>query len=213
VVAASDQIFSNRVLASREDDSALLAYRIVEAAGPGRPVWFEEYLNTVGTSKVVGILLDPEFRHLTLQLGLLLLLFAWWGFRRFGPVQGAPKAERRSIVEHAVALGNLHFKAGTGGRLVGAYLDYFERETGLLDFLRRPAGATRGERIRRAAARLGHGTGTDPEKVGAVLLAAERARRRTNLTAAEALRRIRPLVTLKRRYREGPSPGARTAEA
>ncbi|MBN2489876.1 MAG: DUF4350 domain-containing protein [Planctomycetes bacterium] len=215
VVAASDRIFSNRVLAGRKDDSALLAYRIVEAAGPGRPVWFEEYLNTVGSAKVAGILLDPEFRHLTLQLALILLLLLWWGFHRFGAAAAPREDRRRSIVEHAVALGNLHFKAGTGARLVGAYLDYFERETGLRASLRRPQDAGRDERIQRAAARLVRGTGADPERVSALLLAADRARRRTTLTAQETLRRIRPLAKLLGRQRRsgGAATGGRAARA
>jgi hypothetical protein len=59
------------------------------------------------------------------------LLFAWMASRRFGPLARKAREERRSLVEHAEALGSLHYKVKTGADLLGSYLEYFLRELGL----------------------------------------------------------------------------------
>lgn len=126
VVASSDYVFSNASLA--RDENGLLAFRILELASPTGPVYFDEQMNQAGAPKVVGILFEEPFRKLTLQLLLLAVLLGWMASVRFGPraEDGAPA--RRSLVEHAEALGSLHFRAGSGGRLVGAYLEFFRRD-------------------------------------------------------------------------------------
>jgi hypothetical protein len=40
-------------------------------------------------------------------------------------------AARRSLVEHAEALGNLHFKVGSGAGLIASYLEFFRQKLGL----------------------------------------------------------------------------------
>ena len=129
VVVASDYIFTNRSLTT--DHHGLLAFRILETAAPLGPVYFDETLNAAGAPRVVGILLEEPFRLMTLQLLIVTLLFGWMASRRFGPLRTSAAAARRSLVEHAEALGNLHFKVGSGASLVTSYLEFFRRELGL----------------------------------------------------------------------------------
>ncbi len=129
IVVASDFVFTNRSLT--KPDSGLLAFRVLELADPSGPVYFDESMNAEGAPKVVGILMEDPFRLLTLQLLVVTLLFGWMVSRRFGPLQTSSAAARRSLVEHAQALGSLHFRVGTGGRLVASYLEFFRRPLGL----------------------------------------------------------------------------------
>jgi hypothetical protein len=129
IVAASDFIFSN--LSVIEPANAVLAFRILEYASPSGPVYFDEGLNRAGAPKVVGVLLEGPLRLPTLQLLIVTLLFGWMVSRRFGPLVTKGRSERRSLVEHAEALGSLHYKVQTGASLLGPYLEYFGRELGL----------------------------------------------------------------------------------
>ncbi|GMR21860.1 MAG: hypothetical protein BMS9Abin37_0180 [Acidobacteriota bacterium] len=129
VVVASDYIFTNRSLTA--GTHGLLAFRILETAAPIGPVYFDEAMNAAGAPRVVGILLEEPFRLITLQLLMVTFLFGWMASRRFGPVRTSAAAARRSLVEHAQALGNLHFKVGSGASLVASYLEFFRRELGL----------------------------------------------------------------------------------
>lgn len=137
VVAASDFIFSN--LSMVEPENAVLAVRILEQTSPDGPVYFDEGLNQAGAPKVVGVLLDGPLRLPTLQLLVVTLLFGWMVSRRFGPLHRPGQAERRSLVEHAEALGSLHYKVGTGASLLGSYMEYFGRDLGLA-YRRGPRG-------------------------------------------------------------------------
>jgi len=198
VVAASDWVFNNRSLADRRFDNGLLAFRLIEAAGPGRRVHFDESLNSLGTAKVVGILLDPELRQFTLQIVLVTLLFVWWGSRRFGPPRLSTAGRRRSIVEHAVALGNLHYKAGSGARLASYYWEYFQREAGRSEVRAREQRAGREGWIERTAARVARGAGLDANAVARIFQRAEQSRSRTDMTAGETFRLVRSLAEVKR---------------
>jgi len=129
VVVASDYIFTNRSLTT--DHHGLLAFRILETAAPLGPVYFDETMNAAGAPRAVGILLEEPFRLMTLQLLIITLLFGWMASRRFGPLTTSKAAARRSLVEHAEALGNLHFKVGSGANLVASYLEFFRRKLGL----------------------------------------------------------------------------------
>lgn len=129
VVIASDYIFTNRSLTA--DNHGLLAFRILETAAPSGPVYFDETMNAAGAPRVVGILLEEPFRLITLQLLIVTLLFGWMASRRFGPLRTSATAARRSLVEHAEALGNLHFKVGSGASLLASYLEFFRRDLGL----------------------------------------------------------------------------------
>lgn len=129
VVIASDYIFTNRALTA--DNHGLLAFRILETAAPSGPVYFDETMNAAGAPRVVGILLEEPFRLVTLQLLIVTLLFGWMASRRFGPLRTSIAPARRSLVEHAEALGNLHFQMGSGASLVTSYVEFFRRELGL----------------------------------------------------------------------------------
>jgi hypothetical protein len=129
IVAASDFIFSN--LSVIEPANAVLAFRILEQGSPAGTVYFDEGLNQAGAPKVVGVLFEGPLRLPTLQLLVVTLLFGWMVSRRFGPLVRKGRSERRSLVEHAEALGSLHYKVQTGASLLGSYLEYFGRELGL----------------------------------------------------------------------------------
>jgi hypothetical protein len=126
VVVASDFVFSN--LSLTKGDNGVLAFRILESASPIGPVYFDEEMNESGAPRVVGVLLEPPFRLPTIQLIIVTLLFCWMVSRRFGPVVTRQRAHRRSLVEHAEALGILHYRAGTTSALLSAYLEHFRGE-------------------------------------------------------------------------------------
>lgn len=126
VVLASDFVFSNRSLTL--GNNGLLAFRVLESVAPAGRIYFDEVLNEAGRPEVVGVLLEPPLRLLTLQVVIVSLLFGWMANRRFGPIKTEEVSARRSLVEHAEALGGLHFKAGTTAPLLASYLEFFRRE-------------------------------------------------------------------------------------
>ncbi len=126
VVCSSDEIFSNAAML--DPNRALLAYRIVERAGLQAPILFDESLNISGVPKVFGSLFAPAIRPITLQLFLILVLFGWAGSRRFGPVAPSIDKPRRSIVEHAEALGSLYYRAAAGAVVLSRWLEHLRWE-------------------------------------------------------------------------------------
>ena len=126
VVLASDFVFSNRSLTLGKN--GLLAFRVLESVAPAGRIYFDEVLNEAGRPEVVGVLLEPPLRVPTLQLIVVALLFGWMTNRRFGPMKTEEVPARRSLVEHAEALGSLHFKVGSTAPLLSSYLEFFRRE-------------------------------------------------------------------------------------
>lgn len=126
IVVSSDNLFSNRSL--MDEDQALLAVRIIEAAETPGATWFDETLNSSGTPKVFGILFDAQFRPMTLQLILVAVIFGWSGARRFGPAVRQFSRRRRSIVEHAQALGTLYFQGRSGQQVVERALEHLRSD-------------------------------------------------------------------------------------
>jgi hypothetical protein len=185
IVAGSDYIFNNVALS--EGDNGVLAFRILELAYPTGPVYFDESLNAAGPPKIVGILFDEPLRPLTLQFIIFSVLFIWMGSRRFGPAEVARAARRRSLTEHAAALGNLHYKVGSGRRVVASYLEYFRQELMLHHEKSREAQAI-AERAR---------VGLDSVKH--VLTQADRATKNPNLEPAKAAWLIKSLANLKQK--------------
>jgi hypothetical protein len=183
IVAGSDYIFNNVALA--EGDNGVLAFRILELAYPTGPVYFDESLNAAGPPKIVGILFDEPLRPLTLQFIIFSVLFIWMGSRRFGPAAVARAARRRSLTEHAAALGNLHYKVGSGRRVVASYLEYFRQELKLHHEKSREAQAI-AERAR-----------IDLASVKNVLTQADRATKNPNLEPAKAAWLVKSLAKLK----------------
>jgi hypothetical protein len=182
VVVASDRIFTNAALASAAHDNGRLAYRIFTSSSPVAPVAFDESLNSSGTPKVFAVLFDTESRRVTLQVLLCALLFAWWGSRRFGPSASVDRVRRRSVVEHAVALGNLHYKSGSGSRLVAAYLE------------RLRVDLAPGEH----AASIARRAGLDPFAVESTLARAQAAAEEESTHPAVASAIVRALAEIRR---------------
>lgn len=187
VVVASDEIFTNQSHLLGKDH-AVLAYRLFEQRKAQTPVVFDEHLNVTGTPKVFGLLFEEMLRPITLQLILLAALFGWWGSRRFGPPMPPANAPRRSIVEHAEALGNLHYRAGTGARSVAAYLEYWRAEMHLGG-----APSSQNQQIGVIARRAGRA----PEDVAELLRIASAAAQQLGVPAAQATHIIRELSRLK----------------
>lgn len=126
VVCSSDNLFSN--FAMLDKDRALLAYRVVEAGSIKTPIAFDESLNATGVPRVFGNLFAPELRAISLQLFLMLALFGWAESRRFGPPAPELDPPRRSIVEHALALGSLYYRAHAGAQVLRRWLEWFRLE-------------------------------------------------------------------------------------
>jgi len=204
VVAASDRIFTNSELARKRYDNDLLAYRILASCETLEPIYFDESLNAMGTPKAFGILFDPMLRRLSLQLCLCAVLFAWWGSRRFGPPKPPADPSHRSIREHAVAMGNLHFKAGSGSEVASHYLEFFRRELGL------HAGSLRGRvpegghtEHSRPAELLARWAGIEASTVAKTLEEADRAERGERFSSSETAWLIGSLARIKRRISKG----------
>jgi hypothetical protein len=123
---ASDDIFSNGAML--DPDKALLAWRLLETASTDGSTIFDESLNSSGVPKVFGLLFDPLFRPITLQLILIAVLFGWLGSRRFGPARRSLHTRRRSVVEHAEAVGTLYFRAGAGPHAVQCLHEFLKQE-------------------------------------------------------------------------------------
>ncbi len=119
---STDEMFSNEAMT--HPDQALLAYRIIEATPTWGMTWFDETLNSSGVPKVLGILFDPLFRAVTLQLILIAVLFGWSGSLRYGPAAPPISGKRRSIVEHAEALGILYYRSKAGSHAVESMHEY-----------------------------------------------------------------------------------------
>lgn len=125
-VLASDWVFSNQSLSW--PPNSLLAYRIVESSQASPNIVFDEYLNHTGVPRVMGLLLSPQFRPLTIQLLVVVYLYCWWQSRRFGPLLPPLRGERHNIVEHTDAVGTLHFRTRNGRMVVQAYLQQLVHE-------------------------------------------------------------------------------------
>lgn len=199
VVVASDAIFTNGALVTPEN--GLLAFRILEHAEAGGPLYFDESLNASGPPKVFGLLFDPPLRPITLQAMMAVLLFGWWGSLRFGPPVVLSQTIRRDITEHAVALGNLHFKVGTGGRLVASYLEHFRHEL-QLNYL-----AAAGQDI---AATLARRSRLDREVTKSALGLASRTASQERVATAQAAAAVRALARIQEKVHrsKGASHGA-----
>lgn len=134
IVVATDFVFSNQSLAW--DDNSVLAYALVMArpANPIQPqppvtrIAIDESLNATGIPKVVGLLLHPRLRPLSIQFLTLGLVFAWWRSRRFGPLLPPSVAPRRNIVDHTDALGVHAYRTKDGTGMLRAYLHQLRRE-------------------------------------------------------------------------------------
>lgn len=198
LVIASDDIFSNGSLAYK--DNGVLAQRLVESvATPGSHVVFDEYFNSIGAPKVVGLLFDPLLRPLTVQMIAVLLLFVWCGSRRFGRQLPALYKPRHNIVDHTDALGNMYYRTGDGR---AALRDYYVQLRKELQF--RHLSLTDNQALETLARRADQ----DPQQVRELLARADSAINGPKLKRRAAAEIIRDLSALRAGIRN--KQGART---
>lgn len=128
IVVASDFVFTNQSLAWSDYSNAELAIRLFDQADNAGDIYIDESLNSSGTPKVVGLMLEPFLWPVTVQMMIGLLLFAWWRSRRFGALRPKSVPARHNIVDHTDTLGMLYFKSGSGALPLKSYLKQFEGE-------------------------------------------------------------------------------------
>ncbi len=190
IVIATDYPFSNQSLAW--EDNSVLAYALIHARprNPIQPqppvsrVYLDESLNATGIPKIVGVLLDPRLRPLTIQFATLGLVFAWWRSRRFGPLLPAPVPPRRNIVDHTDALGVHAYRTKDGPGMLRAYLRQLRME------LKLHGPSANEDRILEPIARR---LNRSPRVIKRVLRQADKASKARKLRrrhAAEAIRRL-----------------------
>jgi hypothetical protein len=187
VVIATPHVFSNQLLTYGEN--VVLAYRLVEAAGPLEYVMIDESLNDSGTAKAMGVLLDPALRPLTLQLVLLLFLYGWWNCRRYGPLARATGAARHNLVDHTDTVGASYWRTNSGAAVLRSYLRSLRDE---LRLGAAPAAETALVAI--AARRLNRTIASVQDDVQA----AQRAAKAKSLDRRIAARMITRLAVLRR---------------
>jgi len=188
VLVASDFIFSNAALNERGHINAILAVKLLEAAGSDSLV-FDESLNETGTPRVVGVLLDPVVRPTTIQFVALIVLFGWRGNRRFGGLLPKSSPPRHDVADHTNSLGNLYYKAHHGAGVLREYLDQLKTE------LRLRYAAGHEKRVLLAIAQKAN---LSLEEVQQILAEAEAAIRKPRISRREAAAHIRKLALLRR---------------
>ncbi len=193
LLVASDFIFSNTALNQRGHKNAILAVKLLEAAGPADPLVFDEALNETGTPKVVGVLLDPALRPTTIQFVALIVLFGWRGNRRFGGLLPKSSPPRHDVADHTNSLGNLYYKAHHGTGVLREYLDQLKTELRLRHF----AGHER-----RVLLPVAQKANLSIDEVLRDLGAAEAAARKPRLSRRDAALHIRNLSRLRQAARK-----------
>lgn len=188
VVVAGDFIFSNQAMTYADHSNAVLAMNILDAA-EAREYVFDESLNISGTPKVVGLLFNPLFKPMALQMLIGLVLFAWWGSRRFGPRLPEDVIARRNIVDHTDSVGVLLFRSGDGAAALRAYLRQLFGELKLKSY--------RG-REERVIEPLAHRLGKSPEAVKRVLQRAVKASKSPHVDRRDAAYMLRQLAVIRR---------------
>jgi hypothetical protein len=190
VVVASDFVFSNQSLAW--NDNSVLALRLIEEAGEADFLIFDESLNVTGTPKIVGVLLNPLFRPITVQLLIGLVIFAWWQSLRFGPMLPKAVSPRRNIVDHTDAVGILFYRSGDGAGALRVHLRQLITELRLKHYRGREA------RILEPIARR---LGVTTESVRKLLRRASRAARSGKLERKQAAEFIRQIAHIRQAAR------------
>ncbi|MCH8828550.1 MAG: hypothetical protein IID45_03130, partial [Planctomycetes bacterium] len=181
-----------RLLAWTDNSNAELALRLLESPGMRREFVIDESLNVSGTPKVVGLLLNPLFKPLTVQLLIGLVIFGWWRSRRFGPLASETVKARHNIVDHTDSVGALHFKSRDGTSALRSYMRQFFSELKLKSFKGREDRV-----IEPIAVRLGKST----DAVRKLLQKSAKAARSSELDRKTAAAIIRQLAIVRRAAR------------
>ena len=188
IFVATDRPFDNFSLTW--PDNAVLAFRLLEAAGYRGTAIFDESLNVTGTPKVVELLLDRPLRSFTLHVFVVLGIFGWWHSRRFGPLLPPSAATRSDIVAHADAVGMLHYKTRDGRTALRYYLHQLMRQLKIAKL-----SGVREERILEPIARrLGRST----DEVRKAIRQANAALKKEKLDRPTAAKHIRRLSRIRR---------------
>ncbi|MDM5177128.1 hypothetical protein PO883_07955 [Massilia sp. DJPM01] len=111
VVLLATDYFDNGSLDERDHAELLLA--LAELA-PGRHVTIVRNLNVLPWYKALW----RNYSLFLVSLAVGVALMFWAAVRRFGPIVPAPKAERRSLIEHIDASGAWLWKAEGGRQLL-----------------------------------------------------------------------------------------------
>lgn len=183
VFVAADRPFDNVSLTW--PDNAVLAFRLVEAAGYRGEAIFDESLNVSGTPKVVELLLDRPLRSFTLHVFVVLGIFGWWRSRRFGPLLPPSVSSRSDIIAHANAVGMLHYKTRDGRTALRYYLHQLLRQLKLAKLT-----GVREERILDPISRRLGRTTDDVRKAFRQAKAALKKEKLDRQTAAKHIRRL-----------------------
>ncbi len=188
VVVATDEPFTNYQLLA--GDGGVFGHRLLETAGLGSLVVFDESLNESSTPKMVGVLFDRELRPLTVQLMIGTLLFAWWGSERFGPVLPPRLPPQKDVVGHSDAMGMLVHQNGDGAGALRAYYNQLLAEVGL--------GKGSAGRTDRLLGPIARRLEVSLDRVKDVLRDARDATQRKQLSRREAAMHIRRLAKIRR---------------
>lgn len=211
VVVASDFVFTNQSVLFGDHDNAVFGLRLLEAVKnrggeePPKEIVFDEALNISGTPKIVGVLLNPLFRPLALQLLIGLVLFAWWRNRRFGPLLPETLSARQNIVDHTDSVGNLLYRTGDGTAALRAYLRQLFAE------LKMKMHRGREDRVIEP---LAYRMGRDPELIKRVIQRAVKASKLERLDRRQAAHLLKQLAVIRRAAQQKPkSKRAKRREA
>ncbi len=188
VLVASDYIFSNAALYDRDRKNGALAVKLLYAAGATDVVLFDESLNSTGTPRVVGVLLDPALRPATIQLMIVLVIFGWQGNRRFGGLLPKSAPARHDVADHTNSLGNLYYKAHHSAGVLREYVEQLRSE------LRLRYAAGHEQRI---LGPLAQKANMSLEEVQTLLAEADTATRKPKLSRRAAASVIRRLAHLR----------------
>lgn len=209
VVVASDFIFSNQSQKFVPDNRILAMALLDKAAETGAPaenreVIFDEALNISGTPKIVGVLLNPLFKPITVQMLIGIVLFVWWRSHRFGPLLPASSTARQNIVDHTDAVGTFLFKTGDGSAALRAYLRQLFAE------LKMKMHRGREERVIEP---LAYKLGKDPELIKRLLQRAVKASKQPELDRRQAAHLLRQLSVIRRAARQSAKSHTREKQA
>lgn len=201
ILVAGDFVFTNQSLAW--EDNAALAFRLLTARAERevlvvevQQIVIDESLNVTGHPKVVGLLFQAPLRPVTIQALALIVLFAWWGSRRFGPRLPDPDPPRQNIVDHTDTLGVHAWNARRGALMVRSYWQQLSRE------LRLGSGDAADARILEPIARRLKQPVARLTKVLAQAEAASDTRKLHRATAAKLIHRL-ALIRKAAKHRRG----------